>query len=386
MNRFIILSGLATLFFVLPSFATHDKNNEDSKDRKLVTLPSGKVINKDYFAFGDKVEISGTVNGDVYAAGGQILIDGTINGDLLAAGGKISISGNISQDVRIVGGQITIGGEIGRSLTASGGNIDITDSARVRGGVVAGGGNILLAAPIGKEVMIAARNLTVSNKVDRNLEAFVGSIRLTSKAVVNGDLTYWSDKPASIDENAKITGSVIHKTPPKPSPQKVCGIFAGIYLFATLISFISTLIIGLLLIYFYPRYNREVASTLRRKPWASLGVGFLTLVMAPIVLILIFSTVVGIPLALILIASYFITLYIARIYVIFWAGVTIFEQLGTKVSEGWAFVVGLVLYFILTLIPIIGGIITFFVLLFGLGAAILTKKELYQTLRKQDII
>ena len=384
MNRFIISLCFTTLLFVFPAIATQDE--ESSKDLKLVTVPSGEVINKDYFAFGETVEISGTVDGDVYAAGGQILIDGTINGDLLAAGGKISISGNISQDVRIVGGQITIGGEIGRSLTASGGNIELTDSAVVRGSVVAGGGSILLASPIGREVMIAAGNLTVSNKVDGNLEAFVGSIRLTSKAVINGDLTYWSDSPASIDGNAKISGSVIHKTPPKPSLEKVFGLLTGIYLLVTLISFISTLIIGLLFIYFYPKYNREVVSTLRKRPWASLGIGFLILVVAPIFLIIIFSTVVGIPLALILLASYLITIYLARIYVVFWAGVTIFERLGKRVHEGWALFVGLIIYFILTLIPVIGGIITFVVVLFGLGAAILTKKELYQTLRKQDII
>ena len=386
MNRFIISLCFAVVLFFSTSFATQDENDEDSKDRKFVAVPSGKVINKDYFAFGETVEISGTVDGDVYAAGGQILIDGTINGDLLAAGGKISISGNISQDVRIVGGQITISGEIGRSVTVSGGNIELTDSAVVRGSVVAGGGSILLASPIGREVMIAAGNLTVSNKVDGNLEAFVGSIRLTTKAVINGDLTYWSDSPASIDGDAKISGSVIHKTPPKTSLEKVFWLLTGIYLLVTLISFISTLIIGLLFIYFYPKYNREVVFTLRKRPWASLGIGFLILVVAPIFLIIIFSTVVGIPLALILLASYLITIYLARIYVVFWAGVTIFERLGKRVHEGWALFVGLIIYFILTLIPVIGGIITFVVVLFGLGAAILTKKELYQTLRKQDII
>jgi cytoskeletal protein CcmA (bactofilin family) len=386
MNKLIFFFGLPVLLFTLPTFATQEQKEEDSKAGKLVTVPSGRVINKDYFAFGEKVEISGTINGDVYAAGGQILIDGTINGDLLAAGGKISISGNISQDARILAGQIIIDGKIGRNLTASGGNIELTDSATVGGGVVAGGGSIILAAPIGKEAMIAAGNLTVSDKISGNLEAFVGSLRLTSKAVINGDLTYWSDSPASIDENAKIAGNVTHKTPPKPSPEKMLGIFTGLYLFATLISFVSTLIIGLLLIYFYPKYNRNIVSTLRKRPWASLGIGFVTLVVAPIALILIFSTVVGIPLALILLASYLITLYLARIYAIFCAGIYVFERLGKTIHEGWAFVIGLIIYFVITLIPIIGGIITFFVLLFGLGSAVLTKIELYQTLRRQDII
>ncbi|MCI0453719.1 MAG: polymer-forming cytoskeletal protein [Candidatus Dadabacteria bacterium] len=386
MNRLIIFLGLSVLLFTLPAFSAKEQEEANLQTGELVTVPSGEVINKDYFAFGEKVEISGTINGDLYAAGGQILIDGTINGDLLAAGGKISISGKISQDARIIGGQIIIDGEIGRNLTASAGNIELTDSAKVSGTVVAGGGSILLAAPIGKDVMIAARNLTVSDKISGNLKACVGSLRLTSKAEISGDLTYWSDEKASIDENAKILGSVTQKTPPKPSPEKMFGIFAGFYLFVTFISFISTLIIGLLLIYLYPKYNRDTVSTLRKRPLASLGIGFVTLVVAPIALILIFSTIVGIPLALILLASYLITVYLARIYVIFWGGLYIFERLGKTVHEGWAFFVGLIVYFIITLIPIIGGIIAFLVLLSGLGALVLTKKELYQTLRKQNII
>lgn len=388
MNKSIIMLCILILLFTFPTMATQDKNS-DAPTQKVVILRSGEVINKDYFAFGEKVEISGTVNGDVYVAAGQVLIDGTINGDLLVAGGTVSISGQISQDARIAGGQVNISGEIGRNLTIGSGNLELTDSAIIRGGIVAGGGNILLAAPIGSDVKIAAGNLTVSNKINGSLEAFVRTIRLTSKAVLTGNLTYWSNRAASIDENAKITGSVIQKMPPEfsePSVAKVFGVFAGAYLFATLISFISTLVIGLLLIHFYPKYNLEVVSTLRKVPWASLGVGFLALIVTPIILIVLLITVVGIPLALILLALYLISLYVARIFVIFWAGVTIFERLGNTVHEVWALVIGLVVYFLLTLIPIIGGIVTLFVLLFGLGAALLTKKELYLALRKQGII
>ncbi len=385
----ILILSVLSLLFAVQTVTAQDENSKDFTYRKIVTVRPGEVINKDYFAFGDTIEISGTVNGDVYAAGGQVLVDGTINGDLLAAGGTVSISGNISQDARIFGGQITISGEIGRNLTVGGGNIELTDSATIRGGIVAAGGNIRLAAPVWSDVKISAGNLTVSNKIDGNLKAFVGAIRLTSRAVITGDLIYWSNRPASIDKSAKITGNVTRKTPPgvfRPPVEKVLGVFVGVYLFATLISFISTLIIGLLLIHFYPKYNREAVSTLRKRPWASLGIGFIVLVLTPIIFVLLLATVVGIPLAFILLASYLITLYLVRIFVILWAGVGIFEWLGKTVHGGWALVVGLVVYSLLTLIPVIGDLVTFFVILFGLGAALLTKKELYSALRKQDII
>ncbi len=59
MNRFIISLCFAVVLFFSTSFATQDENDEDSKDRKFVAVPSGEVINKDYFAFGDMVPKAG---------------------------------------------------------------------------------------------------------------------------------------------------------------------------------------------------------------------------------------------------------------------------------------------------------------------------------------
>jgi len=66
---------------------------------RAASVPASQVIDRDYFAFGPLVEISGTVNGDVYAFGGQVLIDGRVNGDVLVAGGRVSVSGVVAQDL-----------------------------------------------------------------------------------------------------------------------------------------------------------------------------------------------------------------------------------------------------------------------------------------------
>jgi cytoskeletal protein CcmA (bactofilin family) len=126
MNTFMIIFAVLVSLFIRPA-AAQDESSREPEEEKLMILPAGKVINKDYFAYGERVEISGTVNGDVYAVGGQILVDGKINEALLAAGGKVNIAGTASQDVRIAGGQITINGEIGRNLTVAGGNVELTD-------------------------------------------------------------------------------------------------------------------------------------------------------------------------------------------------------------------------------------------------------------------
>ncbi|MEX0622243.1 MAG: polymer-forming cytoskeletal protein [Candidatus Woykebacteria bacterium] len=386
MKKLFISIPIFALLFLVPSAQAQD--NETDRETKIVTLPVGEVVNRDYFAFGDVVEVSGTVNGDVYAFGGQVLVDGAVNGDLITAGGTLTVSGDVSQDLRAGGGQVTISGDIGRNVTVGGGNVEFTSDASVRGSVLAGAGNLTLAAPIGSNVKIGAGNLTISSKVDGDVEAGVGMLRLTSRARVDGDLTYWSDQNASVDGNALVSGEITKKSAQgisKPSLQGVLGGFAAFNIFTTIIGFVSTFILGLLLIKFLPKFSSDTVNTLSKKPLASLGVGFLALLVTPIAFLILLVTVVGIPIAFILIALYLISLYLARLFVMFWVGKAISTRTGRAPHEVWAFIVGLIIYYIVTLIPVVGGITTFLVILFGLGAALITKRNTYLTARKSNL-
>lgn len=385
-NQLIVV--VALLVF-LPTLSVASEKDENSSIRKLVTVPAGQVIDRDFFAFGETVEISGTVNGDVYAAAGQVLVDGTINGDLLAVGGTVTISGTVAQDVRVAGGQVTISGEMGRNLTVWGGNIELTPSAAIHGGVVAGGGNIQLAAPVRHDVKIAAGNLTISNRIGGNVGATVGRIRLTSKAVVTGNLTYHSPSFALVDDLAKISGVITRKEFPReglPSAKAILGLLAGLKLLLTVMSFVSTFILGLLLMHFYPTSTQRAIDRLRERPMDSLGLGLLALIGPPLLAGLLSLTVVGLPLALVALAWYFIVLYLSRVVVIAWAGQAIFQRLGKADHKRWAFMVGLVAYFLLALIPVLGGLVTLIATLFGLGAILSTKKEAYIAARSQGMI
>ena len=97
-------------------------------------------------------------------------------------------------------------------------------------------------------------------------------------------------------------------------------------------------------------------------------------------------TFIGLPLALIFLAVFFIYLYLARIFVIAWVGHLIFDGLGKTHHDKWAFVTGLIMYAFFTLLPFLGTIATFLAILFGLGALLLTKKEVYIAARNQGML
>jgi cytoskeletal protein CcmA (bactofilin family) len=345
-----------------------------------VTVSPTQVVNGDYFAFGESVEISGTINGDLYASGGQVVIDGRVNGDVLVAGGRISLSGTVSQDVRAAGGQVTIAGSVGRNLTVAGGNVEVAPAAAVRGGLVAAGGSVDLAAPLGGAAKVAAGTLIIANRVGGDVDAAVGTLRIGSRADIQGNVNYWSRREASVSEGARIHGKIVRNAPPE-RPR-----FFFAWLVFVSINFVSTLILGLLSARFLPRYHQSVITTLREKPWASLGIGFIAAVVLPVVCALLFATVLAIPLALILLVSFFILLYWARIFVIGRIGESILTRLRPASSRPSAFVLGLFVYYILAIIPFIGWLMVPLVMLFGLGAELIARKQFYVTARTQDLI
>lgn len=378
----IAASIVAVIFFL--STAAAQERAGSSRSGSHATVSPSEVVNGDYFAFGQTVEIAGTINGDLYASGGQVVIDGRVNGDVLAAGGRVSISGTVSQDVRAAGGQVTIAGNIGRNLTVAGGNVEIVSSAVLPGGLVAAGGSVDLSAPLGGAAKVAAGTLTLANRVGGDVDAAVGTLRIASRADIQGNVDYWSGREASVSEGARIKGKITRNVPPARPRFFPAAFFA--WLVFVSINFVCTLILGLLSARFLPRYHQSVIATLGERPWASLGIGFIAAVVLPAVCALLFATVVAIPLGLILLAGFFILLYWSRIYAIGRIGESILARLRPSSSRAWAFVLGLFVYYILAIIPIIGWLVVPLVMLFGLGAELIARKQFYVTARSRDLL
>jgi len=360
--------------------------------QKIVTLEENEIVDKDYFATGDIVEIYGTINGDAYIAGGQLLIDGVINGDLLVAGGTITISGEVSQDVRVAGGQIIFKGNVGQNVTVGGGNIDFTDSANIGGSIVGGGGNITISSPVGRDIKVGTGNLTLSSEIAGDVEAGTESLRLTPDALVGGNLTYWSEEDANIADE-QVAGEITQKKVPGLTPSEKeevgKGFQQGLAALATaarLYTFFSFLLVGLLFIHFYPNYTNKTTQILEERPWASLGVGLAALVLIPFAFVLLLITIIGIPLAMILLVAYGIYIYLSQFVLMLWLGKLILAKLDKKSSQYLAFVTGLLIFAVLGFIPVVSVFVKMAGLLFGFGAMLLTCQNRYKKARKAKIV
>ncbi|MBI2011381.1 hypothetical protein HYS91_01300 [Candidatus Daviesbacteria bacterium] len=358
-------------------------------DRKeTIVLPKDQIINKDYFAMGESITISGTINGDAYLAGGNILVEGDINGDLLVAGGSVNIRGKVSNDLRVGGGQVNITGEVGRNITVFGGVVNISDSAVIGGSIVSGAGSLNIFAPVPKDITAGAGQLTLASTVSGDVLAGVGKLMLTSNANVAGDIKYFSSDPLDLQPGATISGEIRQLSFPKErlDKEKIAGQIARFGFFVKLFSALSLLIIGVLLINLVPIYTQKNVNLISERPWLSLFVGFLALILTPFLIFVLLITIVGLPLALILLVIYLILLYISPLFIMMLIGQKLMDLTNRKINLSIAFIVGLIIYEVLTLIPVIGWIIMFVSILVGMGAILIERKRFYISLKDKKLI
>lgn len=357
---------------------------------KTVTLDKDKVVNDNYFAAGQTVIVSGTVNGDAYVAGSTVLVDGTVNGDLLVAGGDVTIKGTVSGDVRAVGGQILVsGGEIGRNIGAAGGKIAVTEGVTVGGGLTAAGGQVEVNAPLGMGMQVGSGSLTIGSLVPGNVVYAGDKLFLSSGADVGGNLVYYSNEQMQKSSDATIAGTMQRNELPQQyrnQRQVDRHAVSKLFGFGTIVSFVSSLLFGLLFVKFVPNVMHRVSDKMRDQFAKSLGVGFLAMIVVPVSFFLLLITVFGIPLALVLLAVYLLVVYFSKLFAAVFVGQLIAKRFMPGQSRYVVFIVGIVLYYVVGAIPVIGWIARCVLSTAAVGAMLAVKKDYYHSLSEKKLL
>lgn len=384
----ISISSFAIFLFVL-AFTPRALAQSNFRQGKQMILPKNEVVNENYFASGDSVQVSGTVNGDVYAASGNIIIDGTVNGDVIVVGGNIYVAGKVAGNVRAVGGQVNLTGEVGKNATVVGGQIMLSDGAKFGGSFTAAGGNVEINSAVSGNIEVAGGNLMVNDEVGKNVNFAGGNLQLGNEAKVEGNVTYYSEVSAVVLSGAKVEGELKQHLPPQEIKEaRYAGKDAGVafFKFWMLVSFVSALVLGLLFAKFVPIFTQKTVDSIKSKFLANLGFGFVIVVMVPLAAVALFITMLGIPLGFILITVYMLMLYFVKIFAAVFVGQFLTHRASPKKSLYLDVFVGLVIYYLLSLIPIIGWVTQAVLVLTSVGALLRTKKEIFVSMAEKKLI
>jgi cytoskeletal protein CcmA (bactofilin family) len=367
---FILLTLILSAVIAMPAQAAQTRTGNN------VSLRTGQVVNDDLYAAGGTVSIDGNVNGDVMVAGGTVIINGLIRDNLMVTGGNVTINTAIGKSVRVAAGNVVINAKIGKDLVAAGGTIDLSKRSTVQQDALVSGGTVNLNGNIGRKLQGTAGMMTIAGTVNGNSNLNVDQLTLVKGANLKGNLIYRSQNKAKIESGATVSGKTIHKQAPAKHRKTTPGERAANLLISFILSFVAAYIFGVVLLLLFPRRVGDIANTVTSAPWPSLGIGFLAFIVVPIAALILCLFIVTIPISLTIMLLYLLGLYLAKVFVGLSIGRWLFDRFKWGENDFLALFVGLLVLMLLALIPVIGWLVRFLYVLFGLGAAIISLYKL----------
>ncbi len=361
-NIITILSLVLMLFVPLLSFSMPESGE---------TVTRRGTVNDDYYAAGGTVDINALISGDVVVAGGDLFIGQNIKGDAMVVGGSVHIRGEIQDDVRIAGGDISVDANIGDDLIASGGRINISAGSTIGGEAWLAGGDVHVAGTVNKDLLIGAGSIRLSGIVHGDVKLEGGEIQILEGAIINGDLHYRSPSEANIHSAARIAGNVSYEKVEWDHSHRGAGIF-----------FVITMVVASIVLFkLFPGFTMLAVGRISTDPLKSLGAGFLVLFIVPIIAVLLISIVLGVWVGLSIMALYFVALILGLLVSCFfvgdWGARRLHKDVTTTGRRLLSVSIAIFVLGLLKLIPVIGCLLVFALLLLGLGAVILQLKDIY---------
>ncbi len=330
---------------------------QDSEKLLLIDMP----VDQDLYAASREVSIKTAVNGDVVAAGQNVTVDGTVTGDVLVAARDIEISSDVGDDVRAAGQHIRITSPVTGHIVAAGQTVTI--SAPVGEWAWLAGKTVNVLADVGGELKVHAQEININARITGNAELIGENFSLGPKAVVLGDLTWRSTNDADIDPEARIEGEFIKES----LPDYMEGSDSDSGLFFTLSLIVAVAVLFLL----FSRPMRATAERIAAQPGLSLIIGFVVLVVTPVLAIILLVTGIGLWLALALLGSYLVVLLLGMLTGLFSLSDIALRRLRPNPAT-WqvllAIFITVVAVGLLTYVPVLGSLVVLALWLLGVGA------------------
>lgn len=364
MLKILLLLGL----LVVPLQSTHAETIVRTGD--AVAVAANQKVEGNYYAIGGTVSLSGVIEGDALLAGGNITINGTVTKDVFALGGTVNVSASTSDDVRIIGGDVTISGPVGGSLIVLGGRVTVLSSATINGDVLVYGGDVTIDGTVNGSILGTIERLRVNGQVGAGVTVTTPYLTLGEQAQIKGDVVYTSDTNLTRAAGTIVSGSIVKNAVDITVDQKT--------VFRTeIVTFLISLFATLSL-YLLARKRVEMfGSTATKRYTLKLLVGFATLFLVPIAVVILLASVLGIFVGLIGLFA-FCALFLLTLPLMSIVLGSIIAELVTKksrISVLWI-MLGAVLIHVLLLLPIVGLVAISLLFLITLGNLVITSYHL----------
>jgi hypothetical protein len=308
-------------------------------------------------------EVREAVPGDVMVFGETATFDGEAGGSAIAAGRDVEVRGHVDGSIRSAGATVVIHATVDRNLTAAGGRVLLDEEAVIAGNAYLAGGEVRVDGTVDGDLYVGANSAIVDGVVGGDVRVEAHTLRLGPEARIEGELRYRIDEDGAFvtDASSRIAGDTEALTRRDPDGRPDFGFLVG-----RVLAFLAA---GAVVVALLPGTLATLVDPIEHRPGASAAYGFVTMLVAPIGVVVLAATMVGIPLAVTAVLLMGLAWYFAPVVPAVWLGS---EMLGIEPVDTTAtvkaFLVGGSVVALASVSPWIGFPVHLIATAFGLGA------------------
>ncbi|HKQ85994.1 MAG TPA: polymer-forming cytoskeletal protein [Candidatus Acidoferrales bacterium] len=340
------------------------------------TLPAGQEIKTDLFVAGDHVLIDGTVDGDLVVWAHEVEVNGQVKGDIIAFTQELRMNGTVGGNVRAFAESTVLSGSVGKNLMGFVRSVELDEKSTIDGSATLFSRDVQLNGPVKGDLLAMAGTMEIDGPIGGNVKVRGEDMRIGSTAQIAGRTQFEGPKQPEIAAGAKLASPVemiMRKATPMYSTWS--------YYWHQILRWGAAFLLGLVMFLLAPGAFLDAANS-ANKVGLSMGIGLLFLVGIPVAAIIACITIVGLGVGITTVLIYLVAVYMSQVFVGEWLGE---KLLGVGVGIGPVLArlaLGLAILRVVRVIPFLGPLSMWVVIVWGLGAYVLT---LHKRMRHQVI-
>ncbi len=361
----------------------------------LVVLIGAPLLGAN-FKKGKLIEVN-NISGDLYASGGELVAKGVdgdvlffgrkarlwdIQGGVFFFGEKLVLSNSVAKSVRFFGRSLEVDGTLGRDILFAGQELRLEKGSVLRGELYAAGEEIDIYGQVDGKVNVAGGEVVIGGVLNSDAKIKARNIIFLPEAKIQGKLEYWAPKQITIPQGIvsgeivfhKYSGKKIQKRAEKvkearavaKKPSKKRFFLSGAWF--KLSWFISSLVLGYILLLLFPSFVKKLKDEILGKPVKAFLLGAAEVVAFVIVILGFLVLVYTWLISAVALPVFIIGLYFAKLLAGFALGAIILKWIFKREITPWiSYPLGLILLLLISIIPYIGWLLCLILRLWGFG-------------------
>ncbi|MGQ9618268.1 MAG: hypothetical protein ACUVUG_04805 [Candidatus Aminicenantia bacterium] len=250
--------------------------------------------------------------------------------------------------------------------------------------IISFGGEITVRGTAKKSIIVIGGIITIYGNVEEDVIGIGSKVSVLKGAKINGDLLVIGGRLRK-DRETCIEGDMFYFKPSRNFPLFLKSVLKDTFtfslkpyqIFAKLITLLSWFLIVLIITLIFPSNVTRASISMNKKIGKSLLLGVLAILI--IVILLVFFGflsifLIGIPFLVLVLIGFVLSLFFGRSAIFHWLGSVLLKLFGRDVSSVLpSALLGFLVFFLLSFIPLLSILMKVFVDLAGIGITFITR-------------